>query len=125
MHRSFSQALTLDYLDSPRVKIYVHDDSKDVFYELGNVEDIRDRSVLKVFEADSSGRGPGGLGPGGLPPITNADELLGGVPAPQNRGYSRRDINKGTIATTLHKYVRVPVMSQFQFVLRSSNQSSE
>ena len=88
INRSFSQTLTLDYLDSPRVKIYVHDSAKDVFYELGNLEDIRDRSVLKVFEADSSGRGPGGLGPNGLPPVTNADEFLGGVPASQIRGHT-------------------------------------
>ena len=98
VYRSFNQALTLDYLDSPRVKIYVHDNAKDVFYELGNLEHIRDRSVLKVFEADSSGRGPGGLGPNGLPPVTNADEFLGGVPASQSRGHSRRDTMPPIIA---------------------------
>ena len=92
VQRSFNQTLTLDYLDSPRVKIYVHDSAKDVFYELSNLEDIRDRSVLKVFEADSSGRGPSGLGPNGLPPVTNADEFLGGVPAAQISGHSRQDI---------------------------------
>ena len=92
VQRSFNQALTLDYLDSPRVKIYVHDSAKDVFYELSNLEDIRDRSVLKVFEADSSGRGPSGLGPNGLPPVTNADEFLGGVPAAQISGHSRQEI---------------------------------
>ena len=92
INRSFSQTLTLDYLDSPRVKIYVHDSAKDVFYELSNLKDIRDRSVLKVFEADSSGRGPSGLGPNGLPPVTNADEFLGGVPAAQISGHSRQDI---------------------------------
>ena len=91
VYRSFNQVLTLDYLDSPRVNIYMHNNAKDVFYELTNLEDIRDRSVLKVFEADSSGRGPGGLGPNGLPPVTNADEFLGGVPASQSRGHTRRD----------------------------------
>jgi len=46
--RSFSKELTLDYLDSPRVKIYIHDNDKDVFHVLGNLEDIRDRTILKV-----------------------------------------------------------------------------
>jgi hypothetical protein len=82
--RSFNKALTLDYLDSPRVNIYMHNNSKDLFHELLDLRDIRDRTILKVFEADSSGRGPGGLGPVGLPPITNAEEYLGGVPVPDN-----------------------------------------
>ena len=108
VYRSFNQALTLDYLDSPRVKIYVHDSAKDVFYELGNLEDIRDRSVLKVFEADSSGRGPGGLGPNGLPPVTNADEFLGGVPASQIRGHSRQDTTPPIIAWTSYSNLLIP-----------------
>ena len=72
--RSFNKTLTMDYMDSPRVKIYIHDNSKDIFYELEDMNEVRDRTILKVFEADSSGRGPGGLGPSGLPPITNSDE---------------------------------------------------
>ncbi|CAH2036058.1 unnamed protein product, partial [Iphiclides podalirius] len=54
--RSFSQQLTMQYLDSPAVKIYMHDASKDVFFELEDVRshlrDIRDRSVLRLFEAN-------------------------------------------------------------------------
>lgn len=72
--RSFNKILTMDYMDSPRVKIYIHDGAKDIFYELEQLNEIRDRTILKVFEADSSGRGPAGLGPSGLPPITNTDE---------------------------------------------------
>lgn len=36
--RSFPKQLTMEYLDSPLVKIYIHDSSKDMFYEL---EDLR------------------------------------------------------------------------------------
>ena len=83
--RSFGRALTMEYLDSPRVKIYIHDSSKDIFYELENLNEIKDRTILKLFETDGSGRGPSGLtqltipfvnfltaglGPAGLPPFT-------------------------------------------------------
>ncbi|XP_072931295.1 coiled-coil domain-containing protein AGAP005037 isoform X2 [Epargyreus clarus] len=60
--RSFSQQLTMAYMDSPRVKIYIHDSSKDMFYELedmrAHLRDIRDRSVLRVLEAGDLGGGP-------------------------------------------------------------------
>ena len=59
--RSFGRALTMEYLDSPRVKIYIHDSAKDIFYELENLSEIRDRTILKLFETDGSGRGPSGL----------------------------------------------------------------
>jgi Actin interacting protein 3 len=36
--RSFPKQLTMEYLDSHMVKIYIHDSSKDMFYEL---EDLR------------------------------------------------------------------------------------
>ena len=32
--RSFCKQLTMEYLDSPLVKIYIHDSNKDMFYEL-------------------------------------------------------------------------------------------
>lgn len=32
--RSFPKQLTMEYLDSQRVKIYIHDTTKDMFYEL-------------------------------------------------------------------------------------------
>ena len=59
--RSFGRALTMEYLDSPRVKIYIHDSAKDIFYELENLSEIRDRTILKLFETDGSGRGPSGM----------------------------------------------------------------
>ena len=80
--RSFGRALTMEYMDSPRVKIYIHDrwqwfccwsdeqmigwmvktnpppgSSKDIFYELENLSEIKDRTILKLFETDGSGRG--------------------------------------------------------------------
>jgi SRC kinase signaling inhibitor 1 len=36
--RSFPRQLTMAYLEGPNVKIYIHDSSKDMFYEL---EDVR------------------------------------------------------------------------------------
>ncbi|KAF2905879.1 hypothetical protein ILUMI_00291 [Ignelater luminosus] len=71
--RSFPKQLSMEYLDSPLVKIYIHDSSKDMFYELEDVRshlrEIRDRSVLRLFEStDVSGGLPmGGVGiPGGI-----------------------------------------------------------
>jgi len=37
---------------------------------LENLNEIKDRTILKLFETDGSGRGPSGLGPAGLPPFT-------------------------------------------------------
>nr|XP_049693560.1 coiled-coil domain-containing protein AGAP005037 isoform X5 [Helicoverpa armigera] len=68
--RSFCKQLTMQYMDSPLVKIYIHDSSKDMFYELeddrAHLRDIRDRSVLRLFEATDIGGGafPGAVGVG-------------------------------------------------------------
>lgn len=43
--RSFPKQLSMQYMDSPVVKIYIHDSSKDMFYEL---EDVRYVYVLFV-----------------------------------------------------------------------------
>ncbi|XP_076352608.1 coiled-coil domain-containing protein CG32809-like [Tachypleus tridentatus] len=48
--RAFPEHLTMDYLDSPYVRIYINDVSKDVFYELEDVREIRDGSVLRIYE---------------------------------------------------------------------------
>ncbi|GLH13575.1 Uncharacterized protein GBIM_18116 [Gryllus bimaculatus] len=71
--RSFPKQLTMEYLDSPHVKIYIHDSSKDMFYELEDVRshlrDIRDRSVLRLFEsADMNGGVLPGAGVGVMAP---------------------------------------------------------
>ncbi|CAK1554727.1 unnamed protein product [Leptosia nina] len=70
--RSFPKQLTMDYLDSPLVKVYIHDSSKDMFYELedhrAHLRDIRDRSVLRLFESKDLNGGvfPGALGVGSV-----------------------------------------------------------
>ncbi|XP_064456485.1 coiled-coil domain-containing protein AGAP005037-like isoform X4 [Ornithodoros turicata] len=55
--RSFPKQLTMEYLDSPHIRIYIHDPSKDMFYELEDLRDIRDRSVLRIYEQDVNGGG--------------------------------------------------------------------
>ncbi|XP_025406795.1 coiled-coil domain-containing protein AGAP005037 isoform X5 [Sipha flava] len=63
--RSFPKQLTMEYMDSSLVKIYIHDSSKDMFYELedlrSHLNDIRDRSVLRLFESAEGGPLPQGL----------------------------------------------------------------
>ncbi|XP_025835761.1 uncharacterized protein LOC108740777 [Agrilus planipennis] len=48
--RSFPKQLSMEYLDSPLVKIYIHDSSKDMFYELEDVRshlrEIRDAEIF-------------------------------------------------------------------------------
>ncbi|KAH0815877.1 hypothetical protein GEV33_006911 [Tenebrio molitor] len=41
--RSFPKQLTMEYLDSPNVKIYIHDSSKDMFYELEDLSLFAER----------------------------------------------------------------------------------
>ncbi|XP_074110561.1 coiled-coil domain-containing protein AGAP005037 isoform X2 [Cotesia typhae] len=52
--RSFPKQLSMEYLDNPDVKVYIHDSTKDMFYELedhrSHLRDIKDRSVLRVIE---------------------------------------------------------------------------
>ncbi|XP_073977156.1 coiled-coil domain-containing protein AGAP005037 isoform X29 [Rhodnius prolixus] len=63
--RSFPKQLTMEYMESPHVKIYIHDSSKDMFYELedlrSHLRDIRDRSVLRLFESEDVVAGGLGL----------------------------------------------------------------
>ncbi|CAK1588077.1 unnamed protein product [Parnassius mnemosyne] len=78
--RSFPKQLTMTYMESPSVKIYIHDCSKDMFYELedcrSHLHDIGDRSILRLFESNDIGGGsfPGAVGVGSmpLPPGTGA-----------------------------------------------------
>ncbi|XP_055705920.1 uncharacterized protein LOC129803415 isoform X6 [Phlebotomus papatasi] len=86
--RSFPRQLTMAYLEGPTVKIYIHDASKDMFYELEDVRshlrEIRDRSVLRLFESNEVQTHhlvPGGpLLPAQLPP-------LGAIPWDQDQSY--------------------------------------
>ncbi|GIY10274.1 coiled-coil domain-containing protein AGAP005037 [Caerostris darwini] len=53
--RSFPKQLTMEYLDSPHIRVYIHDPAKDMFYELEDLRDIRDRSVLRIYEQEPNG----------------------------------------------------------------------
>lgn len=64
--RSFPKQLTMEYLDCPQIRIYIHDNNKDMFYELEDLRDIRDRSVLRIYEHGVNGAQPVG-GPA-MPP---------------------------------------------------------
>lgn len=76
--RSFPRQLTMAYLEGPNVKIYIHDASKDMFYELEDVRshlrEIRDRSVLRLFESTEVAAPPQILpgGPGIPQPLPQA-----------------------------------------------------
>ncbi|KAI9563847.1 hypothetical protein GHT06_011314 [Daphnia sinensis] len=50
--RSFGRQLSMEYFDSNNVHIYIHDPNQDMFYELEDLRDIRDRSILRLFETD-------------------------------------------------------------------------
>ncbi|XP_045032849.1 coiled-coil domain-containing protein CG32809 isoform X4 [Daphnia magna] len=50
--RSFARQLSMEYFDSNNVHIYIHDPNQDMFYELEDLRDIRDRSILRLFETD-------------------------------------------------------------------------
>eukprot|EP00072_Mus_musculus_P070557 XP_017172320.1 PREDICTED: sickle tail protein isoform X14 [Mus musculus] len=51
---AFPQQLTMKMLESPSVAIYIKDDSRNVYYELNDVRNIQDRSLLKVYNKDPS-----------------------------------------------------------------------
>ncbi|VDK18110.1 unnamed protein product [Anisakis simplex] len=56
--RSFSQ-LTSQYLSLPHVKVYIQEPSKgQLFYELDDLSDIKDRAVLKLREQGSGFQSP-------------------------------------------------------------------
>lgn len=58
--RSFPRQLSMEYLDCPSIRIYIHDGSKDMFYELEDFRDIRDRCVLRIYEHGVNGPQPVG-----------------------------------------------------------------
>lgn len=52
--RSFTDKLTMQYLDEENsVKIYIKDPYKDLFYQLDDINEIKDRCVLKLVELNS------------------------------------------------------------------------
>ncbi|XP_065559078.1 coiled-coil domain-containing protein CG32809-like isoform X3 [Artemia franciscana] len=50
--RAFPNQLTMEYLESPRVSVYILDSSRDMFYDLEDLSDIKDRSVLRIQEVE-------------------------------------------------------------------------
>ncbi|KAL4660526.1 SRC kinase signaling inhibitor 1-like, partial [Arapaima gigas] len=48
----FSQKLTVGMLKSPGTAILIKDDARNVFYELEDVRDIQDRSVIKIYRKE-------------------------------------------------------------------------
>ncbi|XP_037693788.1 sickle tail protein homolog isoform X7 [Choloepus didactylus] len=49
---AFPRQLTMKMLESPCVAIYIKDESRNVYYELNDVRNIQDRSLLKVYNKD-------------------------------------------------------------------------
>ncbi|XP_032890800.1 SRC kinase signaling inhibitor 1 isoform X3 [Amblyraja radiata] len=48
----FPQKLTMGMLKSPNTAILIKDESRNIFYELEDVRDIQDRSIIKIFRKD-------------------------------------------------------------------------
>ena len=72
--RSFPRQLTMNYFDDRnRVRIYIHDHQKDVFYELEDLREVKDRCILRIYEQDLHNGVwlPAGGGPQQMP-VTNA-----------------------------------------------------
>ena len=64
----------MEYLDCPAIRIYIHDGSKDMFYELEDLRDIRDRCVLRIYEHGANGPQP--VGGQNLPiPWTDSEQF--------------------------------------------------
>ncbi|XP_038216291.1 coiled-coil domain-containing protein AGAP005037 isoform X3 [Zerene cesonia] len=108
--RSFPKQLTMDYLDSPLVKVYIHDSSKDMFYELEDVRahlrDIRDRSVLRLFESKDLNGGvfPGALGVGSvrLPALAATSSSAANLEE-QSTYFSEPEIDSDHLSQHVHK----------------------
>ncbi|UJR35465.1 hypothetical protein I4U23_028221 [Adineta vaga] len=48
--RAFPQHLTMKHMDTDDVRIYIREPDKDLFYQLEDMRDVKDRSVLKVVQ---------------------------------------------------------------------------
>ncbi|XP_067650263.1 coiled-coil domain-containing protein AGAP005037-like isoform X8 [Haliotis asinina] len=51
--RSFPEKLSMEFLDSPKRKIYVLEPKSNIYFQLEDLRDIKDRSLLKIHECDS------------------------------------------------------------------------
>ncbi|GAB1296750.1 SRC kinase-signaling inhibitor 1 [Apodemus speciosus] len=88
----FPQKLTMGMLKSPNTAILIKDEARNVFYELEDVRDIQDRSIIKIYRKEplyaafpGSHLTNGDLRRNGLPsgPVHHAAERLGGAPTSQ------------------------------------------
>ncbi|RNA18458.1 Actin interacting 3, partial [Brachionus plicatilis] len=53
--RAFAEKLTMGYLDDEKcVKIYIKDQIKDLFYQLDDMNDIKDKCVLKLVDISNA-----------------------------------------------------------------------
>ncbi|KAL0197359.1 hypothetical protein M9458_005899, partial [Cirrhinus mrigala] len=48
----FPQKLTAGMLKSPNTAILIKDEARNVFYELEDVRDIQDRSIIKIYRKE-------------------------------------------------------------------------
>lgn len=81
--RSFPRQLSMEYLDHVSVRIYIHDPSKDMFYELEDLRDVKDRCILRIYEQGVNGPQPGG----GALPLPFQNQPFNGAPDVENYGY--------------------------------------
>ncbi|XP_061179788.1 coiled-coil domain-containing protein AGAP005037-like isoform X2 [Saccostrea echinata] len=51
--RSFPKKLTMEYLASPKQKIYILDTMTNIYYQLEDLQDIKNRTVLRLYNSDS------------------------------------------------------------------------
>lgn len=59
--RSFPNQLSMDYFENKdKVRIYLHDQTRDLFYELDDLKDVKDRSILRIYENNNGNWVPAG-----------------------------------------------------------------
>ncbi|CAF2931540.1 unnamed protein product [Rotaria sp. Silwood2] len=51
---AFPQHLTMKHMDTDDVRIYIREPDKDIFYQLEDMSDVKDRSVLKVVQLNNN-----------------------------------------------------------------------
>ncbi|CAF2389513.1 unnamed protein product [Rotaria sp. Silwood2] len=52
--RAFPHYLTMKQMDSDYIRIYIRESSKDIFYQLEDMSDVKDRSILKIVQLNTT-----------------------------------------------------------------------
>ncbi|CAF4728678.1 unnamed protein product [Rotaria sp. Silwood1] len=52
--RAFPQHLTMKQMDSDDIRIYIRESDKDIFYQLEDMSDVKDRSILKIVQLNNN-----------------------------------------------------------------------